>query len=260
MKHKTTIAIVIAASAVAVVALAAVVKHSVITSPKDSWFTVDSDGLRQLPAGLDVLRPTHLARDSSKIRHVPDGESLARTSGRNVTLRDLLAEAYDCDPGNIVLPPGAVQSQFDFVVTKPKPREHLREIIRKQLGYTAHHETRETAVLKLQVANASLPGFVVSPKSEDDDIEYTNGWLYFTHKPISVVVHGLEDGFGEPVVDETGMTNNYDYSMPWDSGVAHAMQTGAFSVGGVEKGLKSMGLELKTATENMDMVIVEKKP
>ncbi len=260
MKHKTTIAIVIATGALGVWALAAAVKHAETTSPKDSWFTVNSDGLRQLPAGLVVLRPTRLANDGMKIRHVHDGDSLARTAGRDVTLRDLMAEAYDCDPGNVVLPPGTVQSQFDFVVTERQPREHLRAVIQKQLGYTAHPEARNTTVLKLRVANASLPGFVVSPTSEDDDITYTNGRLYFTHKPISVVVHGLEDGLGEPVLDETGMTNNYDFSMRWDSKATHAMQGGTFEEDGVQRFLNTMGLALTPATENMDMVIVEKKP
>lgn len=261
MTRKTTIAVVVAAGALAFWALAAVVKPSVFPAPQDSWFTVSSDGLRQLPAHWVILRPTRLSHAGPKIRQVHEGDSLARIAGRDVSFRDLVAEAYDCDPGCVVLPPGTLPGQFDFLVTEsPHPREHLRDLIASQLGYTAHHETRDTTVLKLQMADASLPGFTISPNSEDDDIEYTNGRLYFTHKPISLLVHGLEDGLGQPVLDETGLTNNYDFSTPWNPGVMHVMQTGAFAMDRVQKVLNASGLELKPDTQSMDLVIVEKKP
>ncbi|HEY3760473.1 MAG TPA: TIGR03435 family protein [Verrucomicrobiae bacterium] len=261
MTQKTTIAIVAVAGALAICALVTVVKHNATPVAKDSWFTVSSDGLAQLPAGLAVLRPTRRLHSSPKIRHTHDGDSLTRIMGRNTSFRDLMAEAYDCDPGNIVLPPGAPQGEFDFLVTKsPEPRQHLRDIIQRQLGYVAHHETRDTAVFKLQVADTRLSSFAISPKSEDDDITYTNGRLYFIHKPISLVVLGLEDGLGMPVLDETGMSNNYDFSMPWNSSSIHALQSGLFSEDRVKNVLATLGLGLASGTESMDMVIVEKKP
>ena len=260
MKQKTTIALIIAAGVLTLSVLAAIAKPYLFPAAKNAWFTVDSDGLRQLPAHLVILRPTRLSYAGPKIRHVHDGDSLTRTVGRDVSFRDLMAEAYDCEPGNVVLPPGTPDGQFDFLVTVPHAREHLRDAISTQLGYTAHHETLDTEVLKLQMTDASLSGFTVSPDNEDSDITQTGSRLYFTHKPFSVVVHGLEDGLGKPVLDETGLTNNYDFSIAWNPRAMRAMQGGTFQMDGVQQALSRWGLHLQPATQNMDMVIVEKKP
>jgi uncharacterized protein (TIGR03435 family) len=260
MTRKTTIALVIAAGALTISALVVIVKPYLFPSAKDAWFTVDSDGLRWVPANLIILRSTRLSLAGPKIRHAHDGDSLTRTVGRDVSFRDLMAEAYDCEPGNVILPPGTPQGQFDFLVTVPHPREPLRDAISRQLGYTAHHETTDTEVFKLQVTDASLPGFTISPDSEDSDITRTNGRLYFIHKPLSVIVDGLQDGLGKPVLDETGLTNRYDFSVAWNLHAMRAMQGGTFQIDGVQQALSHWGLQLMSGIQSMDMVVVENKP
>jgi uncharacterized protein (TIGR03435 family) len=182
---------------------------------RDSWF--DPANLKHAPGNLVVVRATHFPEVYGKIRARQDDDMLTRASGRNITLRDLMAEAYGTDPGQVVLPPEAAQARFDFIVTMPGDvRERLQSAIREATGYTAHIETRDTAVLKLKVEDAGLPGMTVSPTNEDEDVQYKDGRLYFKHKTAGYLVYGLQDGLGEPVMDETGLTNSYDFSVAWD--------------------------------------------
>src|SRR5277367_4853194 len=114
MKWTKTHSTVVAGIAIlAVVAVALVVKHQ--PQVKDSYFDPDTDKLRLLPNNLIVVRPTHFPKNSAKMRHVhEDSSSVTRTLGRNVPLRDVIAEAYDCNASRVVLPPDAPKGGFDF--------------------------------------------------------------------------------------------------------------------------------------------------
>lgn len=225
---------------------------------KDSWF--DPSKLKHAPENLVVIRTTHFPEAYGKIyeRH-NDDDVLSRVSGRNVTLRDLMAEAYDTGPGQVVLPPGAAGEHFDFIVTVPGDvRGRLQSAIRDATGYTGRVETRDADVLNLKVENASLPGLTASPDGEDEDVQYKDGRLYFKHKTARSLVRGLQDGLAKPVIDQTGLTNCYDFSLAWDMKITRSMQSGTWSLEGVQKALHGWGLGLEPSTETMDMLVVEK--
>ncbi len=239
-------------------AMTTVVKSQQSPAVSDSYFEPNADKLRQVPANLAVVQPTHFPDAIAKIKHAHDGDSLARTVGRNVTFRDLIAEAYDCEPGCVVLPLDAPKGGFDFVVTEsPKTRRHLREAIETALGYAATSETRDTEVLVLLAKDSNPAGLAVSTAS-DDDINYRDGKLYFTRQPLSIVVKGLEEGFALPVVDKTGFTNNYDFTMTWNDKTTQAMRDGDFHFDGAQTVLNGWGLELKPDTARLEMFTVKK--
>jgi uncharacterized protein (TIGR03435 family) len=239
-------------------AMTTVVKSQQSSAVNDGYFEPNADKLQQVPANLAVVQPTHFQETPGKIKHVHDGDTLARTVGRNVTFRDLLAEAYDCEPGCVVLPLDAPKGGFDFVVTEsPKTRKHLREAIETKLGYIATSETRNTEVLVLQLKESNPAGLTVSTAG-DDDINYRDGKLYFTRQPMSIVVKGLEEGFALPVLDQTGLTNNYDFTMAWNDKSMQAMRAGGFHFDSAQSVLGSWGLELKPDTARLEIFTVRK--
>lgn len=242
------------------IAAAMVVKPHYFPAVKEAYFKPDFDNLRQVPAGIVAVRPTHTAHSiGDPIRNMIEGGSLMRAVGRDMTLRNLIAEAYDCNPGRVALPADAPKGGFDFLVTVPtKTREHLQSAIRDKLGYVAHRETRDTDVLKLKVENTNLPGLTVSPDGEEESIQYKNGKLYFKHKTLKLLLEGLENGLALPVLDETGLIGRYNFSIIWSEAAQQKMQTGAFDLDGVKKVLKELGLELEPDTVSMDMFVVEK--
>lgn len=252
---KTTVIVGIAI--LAVVAVTMVVKPQPV---KDSYFKPDFDNLRHVPSGIVAVRPTHSTESiGDPIRNMFEKDSLVRAVGCNVTLRDLIAEAYGCEPGLVVLPPDASKSGFDFLVTVPtETQKHLQSAIGKKLGYVARQELRDMEVLKLKVKDATLPGLTASPGGESETIQYKDGKLYFRHKTLKLLMEGLQDGLARPVLDETGLTGRYNFSVAWSEAAQERMRGSEFDLDGVQKVLNSLGLELETATEPMNVFVVKK--
>lgn len=240
----------------AIIAVAMAMKHPTV---KDSCFDPDTDKLRQLPKGLVVVRLSHFPKNSAKMRELhEDSSSVTRALGRNVPLRIAIAEAYDCNPARVVLPPDAPKTGFDFLVTTGvSARDDLRKAIEK-LGYTAHRETRDMDVLALKVEDPNLPGLTVSPDTELADETIKNGKLYFMHQSLASILNGLSQGLSEPVVDETGLTNYYNFSVEWNKDIQNRMQVGGFDLDGVKKVLKGWGLHLEPDTQPMEVFVVKK--
>jgi len=242
-----------------IIAGAAIVAMAVMARAQinDSYFTPDKDSLRQVPAELVVVRPTDFPQAEGKISHYHADDSLTRTVGRNAPFRDMMAEAYDCNFSRVILPPDAPAGGFDFLVTTSgEVRQHLREAIKNELGYTAHSETRDTDVLILNVSNPSLPGLTVSTADESSDVSHKDGKLYFTHEQISSILDGLSLGFDKPVIDQTGLTNYYDFSVVWNEARDKAMHKGAWHLDRARTALANWGLGLETANMPLDMCVV----
>jgi uncharacterized protein (TIGR03435 family) len=234
---------------------------SIVSSVNDSYFEPDKDDLQQVPADLVVVRPTHFPQAEGKISHFWVDDSLARTVGRNASFCDMMAEANDCNFSRVILPPDAPAGCFDFLVTTSRHvRQHLQKAIKKELGYTTHRETRDTDVLILNVSNPSLPGLTVSTADESDDVSYKDGKLYFTHEQISSILDGLSMGFNKPVLDQTGLTNYYDFSVVWNEAIDKSMHKGTWHLDGAQKALASWGLGLEAINMPLDMYIVTHTP
>jgi uncharacterized protein (TIGR03435 family) len=61
-----------------------------------------------------------------------------------------------------------------------------------------------------------------------------------------------------PVVDKTGLTNFYDFSLAWDAQTRRGIQNGTLSPEEGEKILAGWGLALEPDTASIEMLVVEK--
>jgi len=242
----------------ATLALTITVHAQTTPAVDDLNFEPKAESLSEAPANVMVVQATHFPEKIAKIKHQHEDDKLTRTVGRNVTFRDLMAEAYDCTPGQVVLPADAPTGGFDFLVTvTPKTRKHLREAIEEQLGYFATADVQDTEVMVLQVKDTALPGLQTSTNT-DDNTFYLDGRLYFRDQPVKVITKGLEEGLALPVIDHTGLTNHYDFSVAWTENSTRALREGTFHIDGVQRVLNGWGLELIPARTNMEMFIVKK--
>jgi uncharacterized protein (TIGR03435 family) len=245
------------------VAAVVAVKMIFFPSVNEKYFETSAARLQQAPPGLVVVRPTHFA-DSAK-RSSPQNQfgyaGVNRTDsmvGINVAFQNLIAAAYNFNPGRVALPSGAPKGNFDYLVTVTKDAQaSLQSAIRRKLGYTAHVETRETPVLALKVENPNLPGLKVSTATQEGQMQ-KNGRLYFTHVTLAVVKENLEQILKTPVVDKTGLTNFYDFSLIWDAQTAKHIQSGTLDIETGKIILAEWGLGLEPDTETIDMLLVEK--
>lgn len=249
---------------VLVLALAAAVAVKMIFFPpvSDKFFQINPQRLRQAPPGLVVVRPTHFPNSPKKSS--PSGMTQTNFKGaqwmvgRNIAFQELIAAAYGYNPGRIALPPDAPKGNFDYLVTVPKdPEARLQSAIRRKLGYTAQVETRDTPVLALKVEDLDSPGLKLSTATKED-ISPKNGRLYFTHARLNVVTDGLEGMLKMPVVDETGLTNFYDFSLAWDPQTRRQIQSGNMDSETGRKILAEWGLGLEPDTASLEMLVVKK--
>jgi len=259
-KTKTTV--LVGVFVLVLVAAVVAVKMIFFPSVNDKFFQINPAKLRQVPAGLVVVRPTHFPDSPQKSSPPGIMETSVKGAqwmvGRNVPFQQVIAMAYSYNPGRIALPSDAPKGNFDFLVTVPKdPQARLQSAIRRKLGYTAETETRDTPVLALKVEDPNSPGLKGSLDSEKENTNVKNGRLYFTHTKLSMVTDGLEGILKTPVVDKTGLTNFYDFSLIWDTKTAQQIQNNTLDNETGRKILAEWGLGLEPDTASIEMLVVK---
>jgi uncharacterized protein (TIGR03435 family) len=250
-------------SLLAGVLVAAVVAAKMIFFPSvsDKFFRINPNVLRQAPANVVLLRPTHFPASPEKAS-APNAITFANVKGarwmvgRNVSFPMLIALAYSYNPGRIKVPAIAPSGNFDFLITVARnPQGRLQTAIRQKLGLVARREIRETDVLALKVKIPNPPGFKVSTAARENEA-VKNGRLYFTHMRINVVTDGMQAILKKPMVDKTGLTNFYDFSLAWDKQTQQQIQTGKMDQETGESILNDWGLELDPDTASIEMLVV----
>ena len=253
--------------------LAAVVAVKLLFFPaiKDDYFAMDYRSLQHAPGGLVVIRTTHFPfLRGHGILYAPSPHhetNVFRVMGRNVPLRTVFAVAYSNNPARVILPSDVLKTNFDFLVTVASdPRASLKAALRQTLGYTARTETRDTDVLALKIVDASLPGLTVSQADERTRVFFDDIKVRVRHLPLIFVVgergtrlaEGVEQVLNTPVVDKTGLTNFYDYSIPWNAPVQRQFENETTARAAVDKILNSWGLGLEPDTAPLEMLVVKK--
>jgi len=256
--------IVLAGVTVLVLAGATVaVKLIFFPSVSDAFFQLNAGMVRKAPANLVIVRPTHFANArgngvlTTSIQR--GGQSVRRMMGRNVTFQELMAMAYGRSVSHVELPIDAPKDHYDFLVTVPDDLEqHLQSAVRRKLGYAAEMETRDTPVQALKVENPNAGGLKPSPDNEKESTDARNGRLYFTHTKLTVVTDALDGILKTPVVDKTGLTNSYDFSLVWDAQTQRQIEGGTLDIETGKKILAEWGLGLEPDTASMEMLVVKK--
>jgi uncharacterized protein (TIGR03435 family) len=241
----------------------AAVKVWVFPSVKDAYFALDERSLQTAPAGFMVVRQTHFAylRDKGVLRIVAQ-RSKGKDQwmmGRNAPLADVMAAAYGRNPTRVVVPPDAPPDRFDFLMTVPAAQlPRFQAIVRRKLGYVGQMETRDAPVLALKIANASLPGLTVSGADEKRNVSFHNEKLQLTHFPLAVIPNGFGGAIDMPLVDKTGLTNFYNFSIAWDSLTQQRLEDKTAARDALNKIINPLGLNLEPDTAPLEMLVVKK--
>jgi len=234
-----------------------VVVKPFISPPIENYFahpeTMDLD---KAPPVL-ILRPSRYAgpRDYV-ITTKADLHNFGKVMRRSCPFGLLLASAYDFGTERMVLPANAPKGQFDLLLTLPhQPAEALREAIKKQFGFVGHPETRDTDVLVMKVSNPAAPGLKVNTQHKDFTINWRKGELVIVNFKMSDIAYCLGTGtFNLPVIDETGLTDAYDFDLHWNGNLNLKGQNKD-----IERALKEqLGLELVPDRRPLEMLVVEK--
>jgi uncharacterized protein (TIGR03435 family) len=243
-------------SLLALVAAAIIVKRSLSPTAHDAYFQLDYQRFQSVPENLLVVRPTHFTDGTGSFitsTQPKAGQYVMRMMGRNVPLDDVMAAAYGCDLPRVVPPLIKAKGNFDYLVTLPgRQRERLQEAVRKKLGYSAHWENRDTDVLLLETITPNPPAFKLSTATSGN-VMLGRHKYQFTHMRPTSLLGFLEADFQQPVLDRTGLTNFYDFSVEvtWRESNGPDRQQ-------LAETLSNLGLKLERSTEFVPMLVVEK--
>ncbi|HTV39136.1 MAG TPA: TIGR03435 family protein [Candidatus Sulfotelmatobacter sp.] len=177
---------------------------------------IASEVIDALPPLFEVV-PTKFKPPWNNWNSGRDGDKCAGARHR----ADVLAGfAYDVPPQRIRFPDGLPSQLYDFVVTEPHGREEMQRWLKENLGLVGRYETDDVDVLLLRVANTNAPGYKPAiPGRNDqywkDDPRYNRG-IYHSSNEIMYSAPRLlgfalfvEWAFGEPVIDQTGITRPF---------------------------------------------------
>ena len=216
---------------------------------KDSDFNLGEKS----PPNLTVIRPTHFAHQNTQRGGAgfknAAGKYVFYIAGRNVSFQEMVEDAYGDEnqfvsEARIVFPANIPTAKFDYLVTMPEqPEDHLQAAIKKQLGYSAHWETRNMDAQAIKVETPDAPGLQISTNTVR---KYTRG--NFTHYKIGTLVRSLEYNLKQPVLDETGLTNFYNFY--WNLGQTNQDE--------IKNMLANLGFGLEPTNESIQMLVVEK--
>lgn len=249
---------IVTVSVLALLALGVAVKKIYFPTVDEKYFQLDYQRLQHAPANIFILRPTHFAESrrtgymSASASYEP-GKYLPRLLGRNVTLAQIIAAAYQCPQSRVVLPWDAPTNHFDFLDTLSKqPAERLQAAVKRKFGCVAGWKDHETEVWQLKVQTPDAPGLHAS-SADRGNVQFKNGRIYFTHMAVGQLSGLLESALKKPVQDQTGLTGFYDFSVAWSWRGSNAMDVQA-----VKNALAELGLTLDDDTGLMQMMVVER--
>jgi uncharacterized protein (TIGR03435 family) len=215
-----------------------------------------------------AIQSTHFAPANPK-KLLPAGTLLGRSEvttngtreiGRNISLTTAILKAYGgsfpasngpLSFARMVRPPVLDQIRVDYLVTTPDhPEEKFQAEIKRKLGWAAHVEMRDADVLFLKLNHTNAPGLTVADDSSEEDWQARHSAADGIRRhniTMSQFAELIQDLLPKPIVDETGLTGNYDFV------------TGMFGPDQLNQAfLDRLGLEFLPGRAEIPMLVVEK--
>jgi uncharacterized protein (TIGR03435 family) len=216
-------------------------KIAAITSPKDVTETALNDLLSGKKISLplkqavaeDLEWDKDLVRDDTVFQIIIQSSN-AYTGGMRISpppprhltfdgavLQAMVQTAFQMPSTRVINKLSKSQNEQGYraSVVVPKGKENLlyptfQRALIENFSLRVHRETREMDVFLLRKIDNQNP--ILKP-SQAKEVEYTvmRGKITVKKQPISKLADSLENFFGKPVIDETGLKENYDWNLSY---------------------------------------------
>lgn len=196
-------------------------------------------------------------------------------SATGFTLRDLIAFAYAVENSQISGGPEWLASDRYDVLGKPEKagplsrdaaRTMLRPLLADRFHLKIHLETKPMSVFVLTIEKN---GSKLKPRTAGDGGETTRLTFHGAsatgrNVPVTVLAEELQAMvLGRPVLDETGMTGNFDFDLVWRpepklSGIADASAPVDVNLPDIFTAFRQqLGLKLESRKKSAKVIVVE---
>jgi len=182
-------------------------------------------------ASIKLAAPSPIGRVSVRMSNTP-----GRVSYSNVTLKDVLANAYKLKRTQINGPSWLETERYDISAKVPDgaPKEQipamLQTLLAERFKLAAHRETKEESVYALVVGKSSsvlkkseevTEGEPVPPgpdgarnaRSRGASVSMNNGKIEINRATVATFADTLANLLGRPVLDMTQIEGKYDFTL-----------------------------------------------
>ena len=232
---------------------------------------------------FDVISVKPSKDNKTRVQFTPDG-----MRGTEVTTQFLLFEGFGGINQNQVVgePSWSTADGFDIEakvnpvdlpalakMTFEQRRAMFQQILVDRFKLVAHHETRELPIYQLTIGkNGSklkefTPDDPASATPRRKGIMFGPGKVTGTGGSLSMFLAALSRQLGRTIVDKTGLTGNYDFTLEWtpegaaptpaggaSSGAALPDQSGPDIFTAIQE---QLGLKLASARGPVDVIVVD---
>ncbi len=169
-----------------------------------------------------------------------------------VSLLRLLSDAYGVPETQIVVPAPTTSDRYDVALAAPNLTETerialLRRTLEGAFHLKLHRESRETDVYVLQRRAGIQPNLHVAT-SRASSHWGKDGDVTAVSVPLSFVIKTAERTVRKTIVDETDLTDRFDFNLKWDpsepQSIVQAIRT-------------QLGLELSPSRRRLDYLVVD---
>jgi uncharacterized protein (TIGR03435 family) len=210
----------------------------------------DSRVLDRQPPQIRIL--------SSKVKYGSWGRRMDKNGntklmGTGVSAETVVLNSYDFSyPIRVVGSDKLPDGKFDFIASLTMGNhEALQKEAKEKFGVIARVQTRESDVLLLTVKLPNAQGLRPSKTQNGSTQKNTANQFSCVNQPVSYVAGMLEDKLQIPVIDQTGLTQNFDIDLKWNR---NDPQYNSLKQALTDQ----LGLELVPTNMPIEMLVVEK--
>ncbi|MEI9975101.1 MAG: TIGR03435 family protein [Ignavibacteriota bacterium] len=222
---------------------------------------------------------------SGSIKGGPGTKDPGRFVATNASLFNLVMKAWTLRPYQISGLSADEPEAYDIIAKVPDGATHqeflqmLQALLAERFGLVVHHESKELPVYELTIAKGGLkikevpdpaqPAASASPKDGQPVMTIGGAQPYQGHlrivangQPVSGMVKMMELQSGRPVIDKSGLTGFYDYSLEFApdplSGPRPGIDPNDASPDFLTAVVKQMGLKLDPKKDPVDTLRVDR--
>jgi uncharacterized protein (TIGR03435 family) len=178
--------------------------------------------------------------------------------GLGVRAENVVASAYGLmTPTRATFPANMPAGRYDYLASLPGGKDAnekaLQAEVKQKFGVVGRMETRDTDVRILRVKSPNAPGLKRNEKDYGNALKTTPAGFHGWNESMSNLASLLEDMSTVPVIDETGLSNRFDFDLNCKR---TDLENDDWKT--VNEALDPLGLELVATNMPVEMLIVER--